>query len=210
MHGEEEAAFTNTRLIASSTSAVVAANEHVCNNKTDGVCPWGADGPTFRYMKNESTSGLLTRLDNFTTEFNTKWNNDAGCNASSPVACTNTGTNTSHCPEVKLDDEDFMGLYKSHSSHRIWFQRYNGFGESFDYNATAFSEWGLFDKLGIIYDYLIESDSLQVDSRKPAVQLRGNQDDNTEQSPWHLPMQNSSASARESWSGSLPRVLAKC
>jgi len=162
MAKKERPSLANTRLIVSSTQCSRCGERaHVCNNKTEwGFRPWGADGPTFRYMKNESTSGLLTRLDNFTTEFNTKWNNDAGCNASSPVACTNTGSAEAHCPEVKLDDEDFMGLYKSHSSHRIWFQRYNGFGESFDYNATAFSEWGLFDKLGIIYDYLIESDEL--------------------------------------------------
>ena len=32
--------------------------------------------------------------------------------------------------------------------------------ELFYYDATKFTEWGLFDKLGVIYDYLIETDEL--------------------------------------------------
>ena len=53
-----------------------------------------------------------------------------------------------------------MGLYTSYGSHRVWFKTHNSFGETFDYDVDDFTEWGLFTKLGEIYDYLIENDEL--------------------------------------------------
>ena len=159
MARKEPPSFANTRLVVSSAMCRRCdEREHICNNKTEwGFRPWGADGPTFRYMKNESTSGLLTLLDTFETEFNAKWNNDAGCNAGCGVYSWGASP---HCPEVQLDNGGFLGLYQSHGSHRIWFKRYGRFGESFDYDETAFTDWGLFVKLGEIYDYLVQNDEL--------------------------------------------------
>ena len=155
MAKKERPSLANTRQFLSTTNCF-------CGNYTRwGFHPWGADGPNFRYMKNEITPGLLTHLETFVTEFNTKWNDDAECNAASPKARPDwQGVPEANCPEVVLDNEDLiLPALKSYSSSRIMFRR-NEMDELFYYDATKFTEWGLFDKLGVIYDYLIESDEL--------------------------------------------------
>ena len=158
MAKKERPSLANTRKIVSSALCQYCDEPQptVCNNRTEwGFRPWGTDGPTFRYMKNESKTDLTTHIETFITEFNTKWNDDSNLPCRS--AC---GGGNGNCPKVELDDSNgWMGLYTSLSSHRIWFKRY-GNGDQYSFDATEATEWGLLDKLGVIYDYLIETDEL--------------------------------------------------
>lgn len=123
---------------------------YVCDNFTSwGFRPWGADGPEFRYMKRDSTTDLETRLETFVAQFNTKWNNDGGCSS----ACEG-------CPKVELSSEGSFYGYKSYGAERLYFKRNNGASEAFATTASELTDWGLLEKLGDIYDYLLETDEL--------------------------------------------------
>ena len=99
MAKKERPSLANTRKIVSSALCSRCFEEYtVCNNKEEwGFRPWGADGPTFRYMKNESTTDLTTKLETFKTEFNTEWNSQMLCN----YACTDPSVSP-NCPAVHL------------------------------------------------------------------------------------------------------------
>ena len=166
MARKERPSAENTRIIENSALCTTCVSGgggggggpsgayHVCDNFTSwGFRPWGADGPTFRYMPRDSTSNLTTRLDTFVTEFNTKWNNDGGCSS----ACEG-------CPKMEHTDQsesdDIYG-YNSYGSHRLKFTSYaRTYDDMFATTPSQFAEWGLYEKLGDIYDYLIETDEL--------------------------------------------------
>ena len=163
MARKERPSAENTRIIENSALCTTCVSGgggggggpsgafHVCDNFTSwGFRPWGADGPTFRYMPRDSTSQLETRLNTFVTEFNTKWNNDGGCSS----ACEG-------CPKMEHNDESdgFYG-YNSYGSHRLKFANTQFHDPMFATTPSQFAEWGLYEKLGDIYDYLIETDEL--------------------------------------------------
>ena len=123
---------------------------YVCDDFTSwGFRPWGADGPEFRYMKRDSTTDLETRLETFVAQFNTKWNNDGGCSS----ACEG-------CPKVELSSEGSFYGYKSYGAERLYFKKNNGGSEAFATTASELTDWGFLEKLGDIYDYLLETDEL--------------------------------------------------